>query len=141
MDQLPHEIIEIIFNYIPLVTYKFFFKNLSNMHYNLLNHKFNQDILSLKQKNKEWLLIELLVKEDLLAIYFVLDSLPTDYVIYLIIYLIQNNKLDVLKYLLLHPISIKYIDKLDYEYIDITIKKILDDSKQKYINQNPNPHV
>ena len=133
MDILPVEINEIIFLYIPLVTNKYLFKNLNKIKYKNLNIKFYLYIASFRNKNKEWLLIEFLIKDDYLAIYYIINDLPKKILINLIKYSIKTNKIHIIKIILSHHIGPYLLHNLQYNYSDETLKKIFNIYKVKYL--------
>ena len=118
MDILPIELLKTVFNYLPLVTQKYNFRNLNKTNFIHLNSPFILYIEKLKKKNKEWLMIELLIKEDILAIYFIIDAMPKIFLINLILHSIHYKKYSIVKILLSHPVCLKFIDSLDLNFIE-----------------------
>lgn len=138
MNILPSEIKLSIFRFLPLIKDKYKFKSLDKSNFKLLNSIFHLYVENLRTKNKEWLLIELLIKNDTLALYYIIGSLPLYLMKYLISFSIKNNKVHVIKLALYHP-------GLNYFMIDLDKDSILEKLhiayKQKYLTYKPNPHV
>lgn len=129
MNILPNELLETIFEYLPLVTYKYNFRNLNKTTFKLLNIPFHLYIEKFRKKNKEWLIIELLIKEDILAIYYIINDLPKLFLINIILHSIYFKKYNIVKILLSHPLCLKFIDSLDVNFID-------DPNKITYLLEN-----
>ena len=133
MNTIPDDIIITIFEYIPSLTYKFLFKNISNLNYKLLDKYFSLSIKDLKKKNKEWLLVEIIIKQDKLALYYIVEDLNKITIINLLIYLVKYNKLDFLEIILEHPFAIKYCRNLDLENINNPLYKLIRNSSSRFI--------